>query len=124
MCPKCESRKTKVFNTRKNYKNGGSVWRRRSCLKCSNIWTTIEIQQEHYDELRKSSILETLKTLENTATDIIGKVKGILPEDGTASHVHDDNYDPNRDYLQYIQDKKSREAKRMSNLRPINREKE
>jgi len=93
-------------------------------MKCSTNWTTIEIQQEHYDELRKSSILETLKTLENAATDIIGKVKGILPEDRNTSHVHDGSYDPNRDYLQYIQDKKSREAERMSNLRPINRKKE
>jgi hypothetical protein len=125
MCPKCKSKETGIYNSRKNKKHGGSVWRRRNCLKCFHSWTTIEIQQEHYDELTsQASLLQTLRTLENTATDIIGKVKGILPENGIASHVHDDSYDPNRDYLQYIQDKKSREAKRVSNLRPINREKE
>lgn len=125
MCPKCKSKKTKVFDTRKNQKNTGSVWRRRYCLKCSQKWTTIEIKQEHYDELtNNANLLKTLRTIENAATDIIGKVKGVLPEDRIASNVHDDSYDPNRDYLQYIQDKKSREAERMSNLRPINREKE
>ena len=124
MCPKCKSKETEIYNSRKNKKHGGSVWRRRNCLKCFHSWTTIEIQQEHYDELtRKSNLLETLRTLENTATDIIGKVKRILPEDRNTSHVYDDSYDPNRDYLQYIQDKKSREAKRLSNLRPINRKK-
>jgi len=125
MCPKCKSKETEIYNSRKNKKHGGSVWRRRNCLKCFHNWTTIEIQQEHYDELTsQASLLQTLRTLENAATDIIGKVKGIFPEDRIASHVYDDSYDPNRDYLQYIQDKKSREAKRMSNLRPINREKE
>ena len=125
MCPKCKSKETEIYNSRKNKKHGGSVWRRRNCLKCFHSWTTIEIQQEHYDELtRQASLLQTLRTLENTATDIIGKVKGILPENGIASNVHDDSYDPNRDYLQYIQDKKSREAERMSNLRPVNRKKE
>jgi len=125
MCPKCKSKKTEIYNSRKNKKHGGSVWRRRNCLECFHSWTTIEIQQEHYDELtRQANLLQTLRTLENTATNIIGKVKGILPEDRIASNGNDDSYDPNRDYLQYIQDKKSREAKRMSNLRPINRKKE
>ena len=125
MCPKCKSKETEIYNSRKNKKHGGSVWRRRNCLKCFHSWTTIEIQQEHYDELtRQANLLQTLRTLENTATDIIGKVKGILPNDGSASHVYDDSYDPNRDYLQYIQDKKSREAERVSNLRKINRKKE
>lgn len=122
MCPKCKSTKTEIYNSRKNKKHGGSVWRRRNCLKCFHSWSTIEIQQEHYDELtNQANLLETLRTLENTASDIIGKVKGIIPEGRVASHVYDDSYDPNRDYLQYIQDKKSREAKRMSSLRPINR---
>jgi len=125
MCPKCNSKKTEIYNSRKNKKHGGSVWRRRNCLECFHSWTTIEIQQEHYDELtRQANLLQTLRTLENTATNIIGKVKGILPEDRNTSNGNDDSYDPNRDYLQYIQDKKSREAERMSNLRPINREKE
>jgi hypothetical protein len=122
MCPKCKSKKTEIYNSRKNGKHRGSVWRRRNCLKCFHSWTTIEVSQKHYDELsRQASSLETLRTLEETATDIIGKVKGLLSENGDTSHVYDDSYDPNRDYLQYIQDKKSREAKRLSNLRPVNR---
>jgi len=122
MCPKCNSTKTGIYNSRKNGKHGGSVWRRRHCLKCFHNWSTVEISQKHYDELTiQANLSDTLKTLENTASHIIGKVKGILPEDGNASHVYDDSYDPNRDYLQYIQDKKSREAKRLSNLRPVNR---
>ena len=120
MCPKCKSNKTEIYNSRKNQKHGGSVWRRRNCRKCFHSWTTIEVSQEHYDELTKqANLLETLRTLENTASNIIGKVKGILPEVGDSSNVHDDSYDPNWDYLQYIKDKKSREAQQMSNLRPI-----
>ena len=100
MCPKCKSKKTEIYNSRKNQKHGGSVWRRRNCLKCFHSWTTIEIQQEHYDELtRQSNLLETLRTLENTASNIIGKVKGIIPEGRDASHVHDDSDDLDRDYL-------------------------
>jgi hypothetical protein len=124
MCPKCNSKQTGIYNSRKNGKHGGSVWRRRHCLKCFHNWSTVEIKQEHYDELtNNANLLKTLRTIENAASNIIGKVKGVLPEDGNASHVYDDSYDPNRDYLQYIQDKKSREAKRLSNLRPVNRKK-
>lgn len=65
--------------------------------------------------------MEALRTLEETATDIMGKAKRLLPEDRNTSHVYDDSYDPNRDYLQYIQDRKSREDERMSNLRSNNR---
>jgi hypothetical protein len=122
MCPKCKSKKTEIYNSRKNEKHGGSVWRRRNCLKCFHSWTTIEVSQEHYDELKKqSSLLETLRTLEDTATDIIGKVKGFIPENRNTGHVYDDSYDPNRDYLQHIQDKKSRETKKMSYMRTSNR---
>jgi len=80
MCPKCKSKKIGVYDSRKNGKHGGSVWRRRHCLKCFHNWSTVEINQEHYDELtRQANLLETLRTLENTASSIIGKVKGILP---------------------------------------------
>lgn len=97
MCPKCKSKKIGVYDSRKNKKNGGSVWRRRHCLKCFHNWSTIEIQQEHYDELTKqANLLETLRTLENTASNIIGKVKGIFPEIGITSHVHADSDDDNR----------------------------
>jgi len=122
MCPKCKSKKTEIYNSRKNQKHGGSVWRRRNCLKCFHSWTTIEVSQEHYNEIsRQASSLEALRTLEETATDIMGKAKRLLPEDRNTSHVYDDSYDPNRDYLQYIQDRKSREDERMSNLRSNNR---
>ena len=122
MCPKCKSKKTEIYNSRKNQKHGGSVWRRRNCLECFHSWTTIEIQQEHYDELtRQASLLETLKTLENTATDIIGKVKGILPESGDTSHVYADLDDNNRGYLQHLQGQQPRKALPMPNLRPNHR---
>ena len=99
MCPKCKSKKIRVYDSRKSTINQ-FVWRRRNCEKCSHVWTTIEITKEHYDELtRQANLSDTLKTLEDTATDIIGKVKGILSEDRIAGHVHADLDDNNRDYL-------------------------
>jgi len=45
---------------------------------------------------KQANLLETLRTLENTASNIIGKVKGIFPEIGITSHVHADSDDDNR----------------------------
>jgi len=55
MCPKCKSKKTEIYNSRKNGKHRGSVWRRRNCLKCFHSWTTIEVSQKHYDELSRQA---------------------------------------------------------------------
>lgn len=122
MCPKCKSKKTEIYNSRKNQKHGGSVWRRRNCLKCFHSWTTIEVSQDHYDEIsRQASSLEALRTLEETATDIMGKVKRLLPEDGNTSHVYVDLDDCNRSHLQHLQGKERGKASNMSNLRANNR---
>lgn len=122
MCPKCNSTKTGIYNSRKNGKHGGSVWRRRHCLKCFHNWSTVEISQKHYDELTlQAKLSDTLKTLENTASNIIGKVKGVLPEDGNASHVYADLDDSDWDDIQHLHGKQSRKALPMPNLRPTHR---
>ena len=122
MCPKCNSTKTGIYNSRKNGKHGGSVWRRRHCLKCFHNWSTVEISQDSYDELTKqANLLETLRTLEKTASNIIGKVKGFIPEDGDTSHVHADSDDDDWDNLQHIHGQQSRKAPPMPNLRTTNR---
>ena len=122
MCPKCKSKKTEIYNSRKNQKHRGSVWRRRNCLKCFHSWTTIEVSQEHYDELsRQASSLETLRTLEETATDIIGKVKGLLSENGDTSHVYDDLDVCNRSHLQHLHGRERGKTSNMSILRASNR---
>lgn len=122
MCPKCKSKKAEIYNSRKNQKHGGSVWRRRNCLKCFHSWTTIEVSQEHYNEIsRQASSLETLRTLEETTSDIMGKVKRLLPEIGNTSHVYVDLDDCNRSHLQHLQVKERGKASNMSNLRAGNR---
>jgi len=123
MCPKCNSTKTGVYNSRKNGKHGGSVWRRRHCLKCFHNWSTVEISQDSYDELtNKSKLLETLRTLEKTASNIIGKVKGILPADGITSHVHADLDDDHWDIIQHIHSKKPYKLYNLPIMWPTNSE--
>jgi len=123
MCPKCNSTKTGVYNSRKNGKHGGSVWRRRHCLKCFHNWSTVEISQDSYDELtNKSKLLETLRTLEKTASNIIGKVKGILPDDGITSHVHANSDDDHWDIIQHIHSKKPYKLYNLPIMWPTNSE--
>jgi len=123
MCPKCNSTKTGVYNSRKNGKHGGSVWRRRHCLKCFHNWSTVEISQDSYDELtNKSKLLETLRTLEKTASNIIGKVKGILPADGITSHVHANSDDDHWDIIQHIHSKKPYKLYNLPIMWPTNSE--
>lgn len=123
MCPKCNSTKTGVYNSRKNGKYGGSVWRRRHCLKCFHNWSTVEISQDSYDELtNKSKLLETLRTLEKTASNIIGKVKGILPTDGITSHVHANSDDDHWDIIQHIHSKKPYKLYNLPIMWPTNSE--
>jgi len=123
MCPKCNSTKTGVYNSRKNGKHGGSVWRRRHCLKCFHNWSTVEISQDSYDELtNKSKLLETLRTLEKTASNIIGKVKGILPADGITSHVHANLDDDHWDIIQHIHSKKPYKLYNLPIMWPTNSE--
>lgn len=123
MCPKCNSTKTGVYNSRKNGKHGGSVWRRRHCLKCFHNWSTVEISQDSYDELtNKSKLLETLRTLEKTASNIIGKIKGILPADGITSHVHANSDDDHWDIIQHIHSKKPYKLYNLPIMWPTNSE--
>jgi phosphopentomutase len=123
MCPKCNSTKTGVYNSRKNGKHGGSVWRRRHCQKCFHNWSTVEISQDSYDELtNKSKLLETLRTLEKTASNILGKVKGILPADGITSHVHADLDDDHWDIIQHIHSKKPYKLYNLPIMWPTNSE--
>jgi len=123
MCPKCNSTKTGVYNSRKNGKHGGSVWRRRHCLKCFHNWSTVEISQDSYDELtNNANLLKTLRTLEKTASNIIGKVKGILPDDGIASHVHADLDDDHWDIIQHIHSKKPYKLYNLPIMWPTNSE--
>jgi hypothetical protein len=123
MCPKCNSTKTGVYNSRKNGKHGGSVWRRRHCLKCFHNWSTVEISQDSYDELtNKSKLIETLRTLEKTASNIIGKVKGILPADGITSHVHANSDDDHWDIIQHIHSKKPYKLYNLPIMWPTNSE--
>ena len=78
MCPKCKSIKTGIYNTRKNDNHGGSVWRRRICNSCCNVWTTIEVTQEYFDKINnQASISEKIIELEKTASTIIEKVKNL-----------------------------------------------
>jgi len=70
---------------------------------------------------KQANLLETLRTLEKTASNIIGKVKGFLPEDGNTSHVHANSNDDDWDNIQHIHGQQSRKALPMSNLRPTNR---
>jgi len=123
MCPKCNSTKTGVYNSRKNGKHGGSVWRRRHCLKCFHNWSTVEISQDSYDELtNKSKLLETLRSLEKTASNIIGKIKGILPDDGITSHVHANSDDDHWDIIQHIHSKKPYKLYNLPIMWPTNSE--
>ena len=123
MCPKCNSTKTGVYNSRKNGKHGGSVWRRRHCLKCFHNWSTVEISQDSYDELtNKSKLLETLRSLEKTASNIIGKIKGILPADGITSHVHANSDDDHWDIIQHIHSKKPYKLYNLPIMWPTNSE--
>jgi hypothetical protein len=123
MCPKCNSTKTGVYNSRKNGKHGGSVWRRRHCLKCFHNWSTVEISQDSYDELtNQSKLLETLRSIEKTASNIIGKVKGILPNDGITSHVHANSDDDHWDIIQHIHSKKPYKLYNLPIMWPTNSE--
>ena len=123
MCPKCNSTKTGVYNSRKNGKHGGSVWRRRHCEKCFHNWSTVEISQDSYDELtNKSKLLETLRSLEKTASNIIGKIKGILPDDGITSHVHANSDDDHWDIIQHIHSKKPYKLYNLPIMWPTNSE--
>ena len=50
-CPRCKSRKTIVYDSRKTDKFNFSTYRRRMCNKCNYCWSTYEIQQEYLDSI-------------------------------------------------------------------------
>ncbi len=64
-CPKCKSKNTEVYDSRKTDKYHGAVRRRRLCPKCHHSWTTYEIQQKHIDNLfeRDQNFLRSIQEL-------------------------------------------------------------
>ena len=62
-CPKCNSPKVAVINTRYAIKDN-NIRRRRSCLNCNYRWSTLEIDLDTYNNITKLlKNLTLLKTL-------------------------------------------------------------
>lgn len=53
MCPECGG-KTKVTDSRKNFKINNVTYRRRKCLKCGFVFSTYEIGDDTYNKLFKA----------------------------------------------------------------------
>lgn len=85
MCPKCESYKNKVIDSRTDLDRTNLRYRRRECLDCGYRWFTYEIQQSDLTALGsscgdvdalKAALLEVTKLQENLK-DMTAKVQTI-----------------------------------------------
>lgn len=85
MCPKCESYKNKVIDSRIDLDHTNLRYRKRECLDCGYRWLTYEVQQSDITELEsshgdvdalKAALLEITK-LQGNLRDTSAKVQTI-----------------------------------------------
>jgi hypothetical protein len=82
-CPRCKSKKTEVYDSRKTDKYDGSTYRRRICNSCYHSWTTYEIQQNYLDTMVRIPVekIETIVNELNSLKSLLGRNGHNLPAD-------------------------------------------
>jgi len=81
VCPNCKSSNTRTFDSRK--RKNGSVWRRRRCVECSEVWTTLESSGDI--DTRMQVARECLEIAESIPTTV--SVYATVKEAITATQV-------------------------------------